>query len=229
MRVPPGSTVRILDAEAGRAPKGGEGSYFRSEGRGEGPFRGAKAPPNSYRFRGRFGPGSDFGSGFGAYPGAPPTVGRGSEPGTDCPTCLRYRGEGGRNEHRPYPPFSPPWGRAPTVPQVHLSTEKAAIPFPTFPIVEDVPVHPAAHRARWCIPPGCRLGPRPLSRRAAATVSSRYNASRNPPRAPGSRSEAAAGPQNQEGLSDLQRVCESSYKSKEWCDARVHDYRRRIQ
>ena len=104
VRVPPGSTVRILDAEAGRAPKGGEGSYFRSEGGGEGLFQGAKPPPNSYRFRCLFGPGSDFGSGFGAYPGAPSTVGRGSEQGTDCPPYRRYRGEGGRNGPRLYPP-----------------------------------------------------------------------------------------------------------------------------
>ncbi len=77
MRVPPGSTVRILDAEAGRAPKGGEGSYFRSEGGGEGLFQGAKPPPNSYRFRCLFGPGSDFAGDFGAYFGATLSVGEG--------------------------------------------------------------------------------------------------------------------------------------------------------
>ncbi len=85
-------------------------------------FRGAKHPPNSYRFRCLFGPRSDFGSGFGAYPGAPPTVGRGSEPGTDCPTCFRYRGEGERNGPRLYPLVSLPWRRAanpaPNVPPI---------------------------------------------------------------------------------------------------------------
>ena len=105
-------------------------------------FGGAKPPPNSCRFRGRFGPGSDFAGDFGAYFGAPLSVGEGGEPGPDCPPYRRYRGEGGRNEHRKYPLISPPWGGAPTVPEVHLSTEKAAIPFPTFPIVGDVPVHP---------------------------------------------------------------------------------------
>ena len=53
--------------------------------------------------RGRFGPGADFAGDFGAYFGAPSTVGRGSEPGTDCPTYRRYRREGGRNGPRLYP------------------------------------------------------------------------------------------------------------------------------
>jgi hypothetical protein len=105
VRVPPGSTVRILDAEAGRAQKGGEGSYFRSEGGGEGLFRGAKPPPNSCRFRGRFGPGADFAGDFGAYFGAPLSV------------------EGGRLTRPRLPPLSSlPWRRAanpaPNVPPV---------------------------------------------------------------------------------------------------------------
>ena len=41
-------------------------------------MQGAKHPPNRYRFRCLFGPRSDFGSCFGAYPGAPLTVGSGS-------------------------------------------------------------------------------------------------------------------------------------------------------
>ncbi len=73
-------------------------------------FGGAKPPPNSCRFRGRFGPGSDFAGDFGAYFGAPLSVGEGGEPGPDCPPYRRYRGEGGRNEHRKYALMSPPWG-----------------------------------------------------------------------------------------------------------------------
>ena len=180
VRVPPGSTVRILDAEAGRAPKGGEGSYFRSEGGGEGLFRGAKPPPNSWpvsvpvrarvRLRRRL---------RGVFRGPP------------------ERGRGRLTRPRTYPPFSPPWGAAPTVPEVHLGPEKAAIPFPTFPIVRDVPVHPPAHGALRCIPPGCRLGPRSLPGPPAAALvwvpCTAWNAIREiprlpsvPPRTPGS-------------------------------------------
>ena len=129
MRVPPGSTVRILDAEAGRAQKGGEGSYFRSEGGGEGLFRGAKAPPNSCRFRGRFGPGADFAGDFGAYFGAPSTVGRGSEPGTDCPPVSATVGRGGETGPDFTPPFSLPWRRvanpAPNVPPIFATVGRS--------------------------------------------------------------------------------------------------------
>ena len=186
VRVPPGSTVRILDAEAGRAPKGGEGSYFRSEGGGEGLFQGAKPPPNSYRFRCLFGPGSDFGSGFGAYPGAPSTVGRGSEQGTDCPPYRRYRGEGGGETGPDFTPLvSLPWRRAanpaPNVPSVFTTVgsgpdctagafgpRKGGYPLShvpyskrrtgTSPRPRGPPVHPPRLPARPALPPRAPCG-----------------------------------------------------------------------
>ena len=161
------------------------------------------------RNRGRFGPGSDFGGGFGAYFGAPLSVGEGGEPGPDCPPYRRHRGEGGRNEHRTYPLFSPPWGAAPTVPEVHLGPEKAAIPFPTFPIVGDVPIHPPAYgppapAAVW-IPCGA-LGRYPRdSRPPLGPLSDSQGGFLGCPKyIPRSRpalfpSEAAVGPQDHEG------------------------------
>ena len=199
MRVPPGSTVRILDAEAGRAQKGGEGSYFRSEGGGEGLFRGAKPPPNSCRFRGRFGPGADFAGDFGAYFGAPLSV------------------EGGRLTRPRLPPLSSlPWRRAanpaPNVPPVfatvgsgpdctggafgprkggytlsHVSYSRRRTG--TSPRPRGPPVRPPRLPARPAPPlPGQlpRSSPHDTMRRG-------------PPRTPGSRSEAAAGPQDHEG------------------------------
>ncbi len=75
-------------------------------------FGGAKPPPNSCRFRGRFGPGSDFAGDFGAYFGAPLSV-----------------GEGGRTRPR-LPPLSLlPWGggakRAPKVPPVFATVGRS--------------------------------------------------------------------------------------------------------
>ena len=142
-----------------------------------------------------------WGGGANRAPTAPPivaTVGRGgAKRAPTLPPWFRYRGDGRRTRPRTYLPFSPPWGAAPTVPQVHLGPEKAAIPFPTFPIVRDVPVHPPAHGALRCIPPGCRLGPRSLPGPPAAALvwvpCTAWNAIREiprlpsvPPRTPGS-------------------------------------------
>ena len=58
-------------------------------------FGGAKPPPNSCRFRGRFGPGSDFAGDFGAYFGAPLSVGRGANPAPTAPPIVATVGRGG--------------------------------------------------------------------------------------------------------------------------------------
>ena len=144
--------------------------------------RGRNSPPNSYRFRCRFGPGADFGGDFGAPLSveegertghrlpllSPLPWGRGANRAPTLPTYFRYRGDRLRNEHRTYPLFSPPWGRAPTVPEVHLSTEKAPYPlshvpysrrYPgTSPLLRAPPVHPPLLPAQSAPPPRAPCG-----------------------------------------------------------------------
>ena len=215
MRVPPGSTVRILDAEAGRAPKGGEGSYFRSEGGGEGLFRGAKPPPNSWpvlgpvrarvrlrrRLRGAF-------------------------------RCPPDRGERERTGHR-LPHLSPlPWGggakRAPKVPPVFAtvgtSTDCTEGAFEhrkgSYPLS-----HVSYSRRRTGTsrrPQGPLVHPPWLPARSApplpASCRDRLLTMRRGTR----RKRQARGPRLlwaldiTKAVSDLQRVCESSCRSKEW-------------
>ncbi len=173
--------------------KGGEGSHFRSEGGGEGLFRGAKPPPNSWpvlgpvrarvrlrrRLRGAF-------------------------------RCPPDRGERERTGHRLPLLSSLPWGggakRAPTLPPIFATVgsgpdctggafgpRKGGYPLSRVPYSRRRTGTSPRLRGPRCIPPGCRLGPRPLSRPAAAIVTSQYE-SRNPPRTSGSRSEERAGP-----------------------------------
>ena len=135
--------------------------------------------------------------------------GGGAKRAPTLPPWFRYREDGRRTRPRTYPLFSPPWGGAPTVPEVHLGPEKAAIPFSTFPIVGDIPVHPPAYgppapAAVW-IPCGA-LGRYPRdSRPPLGPLSDSQGGFLGCPKyIPRSRpalfpSEAAVGPQDHEG------------------------------
>ena len=239
MRVPPGSTVRILDAEAGRAQKGGEGSYFRSEGGGEGLFQGGETPTEQ-------------------LPVSVPVRARGRlRRRLRCLSrCPPERGGGGRTGHRLPLLSSLPWGggakRAPKVPPIFATvgsgpdcTEGAFGPRKGGYPLSHVPysgrrtgTSPClrAPRARGGLDPV--RGPGALSKRFPASSRSPVGFTGRLPRMPEVHSSVQTSPLSLRGCCAPSRprmphpACrESASRPTEAKsgDARVHDHRRRTQ